>query len=79
MDTSVFNVEVYPKLPRKKSKAVPEGSDPIPQDAYVTLVGIKLEGLHRIMSEALDKAFDKSTEMMRRGNQHLAGLQQEAR
>ena len=42
------------------------------------LGGIKLEELRQITSEALDKAFDKSMEMMRRTNQRLAGLEQEA-
>ena len=40
---------------------------------------IKLEELCRIMSEALDKAFGKPVEMMRRANQRLLGLEQEAR
>ena len=44
------------------------------------MLGImKLEELSRIMSEALDKAFDKPAEMTRSANQRLAGLEQEAR
>ena len=62
------------------SKVISEDNDPIPQDAYVMLGGIKLEELRRIMSEALDKTFDKHTaEIMGRANQRLAGLEQEAR
>ena len=56
-------------MPRKKSNTVLEGTGPVPQVAYVMLGGITLEELlRRIMSEALDKAFDESSESMRRGN-----------
>ena len=44
---------------RKKSKAIPEGNDSIPRDAYVMLRGITLEDLRQIMSEAADKVFDE--------------------
>ena len=44
---------------RKKSKVIPEGNGPIPQDAYVMLSGVTLKDLRRIMSDAVDKAFDK--------------------
>ena len=63
----------------KKSKTVPEGNGPIPQDAYVMLGGIKLKELRRIMSEALDKAFDKPAEMIERANRRLASLKRDAR
>ena len=55
-------------MPRKKSKAVLEGNGHVPQDTYAKLDGITLEELRRIMSEALDKAFDEPTENMRREN-----------
>ena len=42
------------------------------------LGGIKLEEFCRIISEALDKTFDKPTEMMRWANHCKAGLEQEA-
>ena len=74
----VFDVEVYPEMPRKKSKAVLEVNGPLSQDAYVMLGGNILEDLRRIMSEALDRAFDEPTENMRRANQRLVGLEQEA-
>ena len=64
----VLGAEVYPKMPRKKSKAVLEGNGYVPQDTYAKLDGITLEELRRIMSEALDKAFDEPTENMRREN-----------
>ena len=62
-------------MPRNLSKAVPEGNGSIPQAAYVMLGRIKLEELRRIMSEALDKAFDKPTKTTRRENQRLSGLE----
>ena len=65
-------------MPRKKSKAVPEGNGPVPQDAYVILGGITPEGLRRTVSEALDKAFDEPTENTRMANQRLTGLEQKA-
>ena len=52
-------------MPRKKTNAVSKANAPIPQDAYVKLGGIALVEMRRITSEALDKAFDESTEMMR--------------
>ena len=66
-------------MPRNWSKAVPEGNGSIPQKQHIMLGGIKLEELRRTMSEALDKAFDKPTETIRRENQRLSGLEQEAR
>ena len=81
MCTSVLDVEVYPKMLRKKSKAVPEGNSPVPQDAYVMLGGITVVKLRRVMSEALDKAVNKhfgpkpkNSEEMRATDQRLAEL-----
>ena len=55
----VLDVEVYPKMPRKKSKAAPEGNGPASsQDTSGLLGGITLEKIRRIMSEAVDKSFD---------------------
>ena len=71
---------------REKNKAVPESNSPICQDVYVMLNGITLEDLHRIMSEAADKVFDKHFEQtpenpedMRAAEQHSGNLEQEAR
>ena len=74
-------------MPRNWSKAVPdEGNGPIPQDAYVMLGGTTLEELGRIMSEALDKAFNKhfgqkleNPEEMRATDQRSASFEQDAR
>ena len=74
----VLDVEVCPKMPRKKSKTVLEGNGSVPQDAYVMTGGTKTEKFRPIMSEALDKTFDEPTENMIRENQLLAGLKQEA-
>ena len=74
-----LDVEVYPKMPRNKSKAVPEGNDYVLKDAYVLLGEITLEKIRRTLSEALDTAFDKPTEKMRNTRQRSAGLEQEAR
>ena len=46
-------------MPRKKSKAVPEGNGPFPQDTSGLLGGFTLEEIRRIMSEAKDKTFNK--------------------
>ena len=58
----VLDVEVYPKMLRKKSKVVLEGNGPIPQDAYVMLGEITPEELRRVMLEGYEKdqsAFSK--------------------
>ena len=54
---------------RKKSKATPEGNDPISM-----LGGITLEELRRVMSETMGKAFGEIKEDLRRINQRLASL-----
>ena len=64
---------------RKKSKAVLEGDCLIPQDAYVILRGIILEELQRVISETMGKALEEFKEDMRRANQRLANLGQNAR
>ena len=82
----VLDVEVYPEMPRKESKAVPEGNGPIPQDAYVMLSGITLEDLRRTMSEAAGKVFDKhfgqnpeNPEEIKAKEQRSANHEQDAR
>ena len=74
-------------MPRKKSKAVPEGKGPVPQDTTSEpLGGITLEESRQLMYEALDKVFDKhfglkpeKPEEMRATDQRLAGLEHDAR
>ena len=48
----VFDIEVYPEMPRKKSKAIPEGNDLVLQDTSGLLSGLTLEEIRRMMSEA---------------------------
>ena len=82
----VLGAEVYPKVPRKKSKVVPEGNGPVFQDASGLLGGITLEEILQIWSEVLDKSFDNFCELdpenpkeMRATRQRLAGLEQDVR
>ena len=81
----VLDFEVYPKMPRKKSKAVPESTDPVPQDTSGLLGGITPEEIRRTVSEALDKSFDnfygrklENPKEMRATRQRSAGLEQDA-
>ena len=64
---------------RKKSKAAPEGNGLISRDAYVMLGRITLEELRRVISESMGKAFGEFMEDLRRINQCLASLEQDAR
>ena len=73
-------------MPRNKSKVVPKGKGPIPQNAYVMLCGITLKDFRRIRSEAADKVFDKhfeqkpeNLEEMRATGQRVASLEHDAR
>ena len=78
-----LDVEINPKMPRTKSKAVPEGSDPFSHDDYGP-GGLTMEEIYRTFAEELDRCFDRNTshsdlrfEDMEEGNkntQHLAGL-----
>ena len=61
----VLGAEVYPNRPRKKSRAVPKGTAPVPQDTSELFCGITMEELGRIMSVALNKALDKSFDEMK--------------
>ena len=56
--TSVLDIEVYPEMPRKKSKNVPEGNGPVPQDKSGLLT---MEKIRRTMSEVMGKSFDEWT------------------
>ena len=69
---------------RKKSKAVPEGDGPIPQDAYVILDGITLEELRRVLSEVWDEVCEENglkkpenPKEMRVAEQRSANLEQD--
>ena len=73
-------------MPRKKDKAVPEGNGPVRQDTSGLLGGITLGEIRRIIPEVLDGSFNTFFELkpenpkkMRVTDQHLAGLEQDAR
>ena len=63
-------------MPRKESEAVPEGNGPTPQDAYVM---ITWEELRRVLSRTWGGAFEECKEDLRRMDQRLASLEQNAR
>ena len=65
-----------PKMLRKKSNTVAEGNGPTPQDAYVM---ITREELRRVLSESIGKAFGEFKEDLRRIDQRLASLEEDAR
>ena len=78
---------MYPEIPRKKSKPVPEANDPVPQDKP-GLGSLTTEETRRIMSEELNKRFDEWTRHFdlrlednkeKNTNRRSAGLEQEAR
>ena len=55
-----LDVKVHPEMPRKKSKAVPEGNGPVPLDKS-GLGGLTIEEIRRICSKELDiSIMDKS-------------------
>ena len=74
-------------MPRKESMTVPDGNGPVPQNAHVRIRRIStLEDLRQIMSEAMDKAFDKhfgkkpeNQEELKTNDQHEESLEQDAR
>ena len=61
---------------RKESKTVPEGNYPTPRDAYVM---ITREELRRVPSKSMSEAFGEFKEGLRRIDQRLASLEQDAR
>ena len=65
-------------MPRKESEAVPEGNGPTPQDAYEILGGTTLEEIRRIVLE-VGKALKECTENLKRANQRVVSLEQDAR
>ena len=89
MNTLVSSVPrfILTKMPRKKSKAVPEGNGPVPQyTSWLLGVIALLKESRRIMSEALDKYFDKyyglkpeNPKEMRAADQCLASAEHDAR
>ena len=80
--TSVLGTEVYPNMLRKKSKVFPEGNCSVPpqeefgsdqttlKDVYLTI---------EELSNKSDRELDDLTENLKRENQCLASLEQDAR
>ena len=65
-----------PAVPRKESKAVPEGNGPTPQDAYEMITWQKLR---RVVSKTWGEAFREYKEDLKRMDQRLASLEQNDR
>ena len=74
----ILGAEACPEMPRQKSKGVPEGSGPVPQDTS-GLGGITMVEVRRIFSEVLDKHLSENTDILRAENQRSAGLEYYAR
>ena len=72
----VLGTEAYPKILRKKSKAVPEGNGPIPQDSYVVITRGELR---RVLSESMGETFGEFKENLKGIDQRVASLEQNAR
>ena len=73
-------------MPRKVGEAVPEGNGPVPQQQKFGSGQPTLEDFYRIMSEAIDKIFDKHIGMIRELyeemsviDQRVASLEQDTR
>ena len=76
-------------MPREKSIAVPKGNSPVPQNTS-EIGRITMDKIRRIISEALEKSFDKleksldrmseiTDRSLRATDQRLAGLEHDAR
>ena len=75
-----LDVGVNPKIPRTKSKAVPEGNGPFPHDEYGSCEPTTAD-IYPLLKERFDKTdkhLKKLTGEMKRTNQRLAGLQHQA-
>ena len=87
--TSVFGAEVYPKIPRNRNKAVPEGNGPVPQYDKFGPDQPTLADIYRLFEERFDRKlnlrkshFDQLDELIentRETNQCLAGLEDDTR
>ena len=76
----VHGAEVYPKMPRKWSKAIPKGNSPVPRDE-VGPDQPTITDFYRMVEEFPDKSnrnMDELTEERRWIRQHSAHLEQEA-
>ena len=72
----------YPNTPRKESKAVPEGNSPVPQQEEFGSGQPTLADVYRMieeLSDKLDRRLENLSDEMRRMDQRLANLEQDAR
>ena len=73
----VLGAEVQPEIPRKWSKAVPEGNGLVPQQDEFGLEQPTLAEFYRMIEEGFDRSdrkLDELIEKTREGNRRLAGL-----
>ena len=73
---------MYPNILRKKSKAVPESIIPVPQQEEFGSDQPTLADVYRMIEKLFDKSdrkLDELTENLKRANQCLASLEQDAR
>ena len=81
--TSTLDVEVYPHKQRNKSEAVPEGNGPVPQQQELGSGQSTLADVYRrvkkVFEEVSGRKMDKFTDNLRRNDQLLASLEQDAR
>ena len=84
----VLEIKVYPEMPRKKNKVVPESIRPVFQGTYLLGEITMMEEIRRVMSGEMCKFFDRmtrhfdrerfeDTEEKDKTNQRLAELQLE--
>ena len=76
----ILDFEVYPKMPRKWSKAAPEGNSHVPHDEVGPDQPTMVD-LYQMIEELFhksDRELDELAEEMRGTRQRLAGLKQKA-
>ena len=81
----VLGAEVYPDIPRNRSKTVPEGNGPVPKHDEFGPDQPTLADMYRLFEERIDRQlnqmkshFDELTDKIRDTRQRLAGLQNDA-
>ena len=77
----VLDVESYPNMPRNRSKAVPKGNSPAPQQDEFGSNQLTLADVYRLFEERFDrqlKIMDELVEEMRGTEQRSASLDQVA-
>ena len=78
----VLDVEVYPEMPRKWIKAVPEGNGPVPHHDEVGPDQPTMVDLYRMIKERFDRSdsnMDKMTSLFGRSDRKLDELTEKMR